>query len=48
MTDSDRDLTKLTLTVDKEVIKQAKIKSVNLGMSLSKVIERFLIDWIKK
>ncbi len=35
-------LTKLTLTVDKEVIEKAKVYAKNTGRSLSDVIESYL------
>ena len=40
--------TKLTLTLDKEVIKEAKAYAKDHGQSLSKIVENYFKDITKK
>jgi antitoxin component of RelBE/YafQ-DinJ toxin-antitoxin module len=39
---------KLTTTIDEELLKQAKIECINLGINLNDLIEKLLIEYFEK
>jgi predicted HicB family RNase H-like nuclease len=38
---------RLNLEIDKELLENAKIKAIKIGISLSKVITQLLTEWVK-
>lgn len=39
---------KFTTTIDEEIIKSAKIKAVEEGISVAELLEKLLISYLKK
>ncbi len=48
LTETTRARRHLNIYIDREVIKEAKIKAIRTDTSLSQVIEKLLSEWLKK
>lgn len=39
--------TKLTTTIDEELLKKAKIEAINLGINVNELLEKLLLEYFK-